>query len=97
MRIGSRVWVVDWGHLAVATFIAGVSLAYLVDARAASLNIQNLLLVQPTALLVLLLYLLVLPQCVRPRPVEVEPAEAETPQGDTPAGLLRIAALAGAF
>ncbi len=95
MRIGGRVHVVDWGHLAVATFVAAVSLAYLLDARATSLNIQNLLLVQPTAILVLVLYLFVLPQCVRPRPAE--PPEAEPAPGETPAGLLRIAALAGAF
>ena len=57
--------VVDWGHLALLTVIVVVVVAYLLDARATSLNTNNLLLVQPAAILALILAAIVLPQCIR--------------------------------
>ncbi|HEV7264886.1 MAG TPA: hypothetical protein VGN83_08225 [Falsiroseomonas sp.] len=90
---------VDWGHLLVATAMAGGVVAYLLEARAVSLSTNNLLLVQPVALLALLLYLLVLPQCIR---FDAAPPAEETPTGaairaEGGADLLRVAALAVCF
>lgn len=80
---------VQWGHLALLALIAGVVIAYLLDARGTSLRINNLLLVQPAALLALALVAAVLPQCfVRGRPA----GEPES-LGD----LGRVAALAACF
>src|SRR5690554_6828766 len=56
---------VDWGHLALLLVICAVVVAYLLDARATSLKVNNLLLVQPAAILALILAALVLPQCFR--------------------------------
>ncbi len=53
MRIGSVRLVVEWGHLALVAGIAGFCVWYWLDARAASSNVQNLLLIQPAALLAL--------------------------------------------
>ena len=47
---------VDAGHLAFVTAIAAWVLWYLFDARAASLDIQNLGLVQPVAILLLIVW-----------------------------------------
>ncbi|HEV2559286.1 MAG TPA: tripartite tricarboxylate transporter TctB family protein [Microvirga sp.] len=58
---------IDWGHLALLIALAGLASWFLLDARAASLNINNLLLVQPTVLFVLGLILLIIPQCFRAR------------------------------
>lgn len=57
--------VVNWGHLLLLVVIGGVILAYLLDARAASLKVNNLLFVQPAALIGLALVAAVLPQCFR--------------------------------
>jgi type IV secretory pathway TrbD component len=79
MRIGGRNYKVDWGHLIVATTVAGLCSAYLLDARSTSRDIQNLLLVQPLALFALLMYLLILPQCFKPADA-VEEEAAPPPQ-----------------
>ena len=57
--------VVDWGHLALLLLICGIVGAYLYDARSTSLKLNNLLLVEPAAILALILAALVLPQCFR--------------------------------
>jgi hypothetical protein len=103
MQIGKRTYKVDWGHLLVVTAVVVFSIGYLFDARATSLNIQNLLLVQPTALFVLLMYLIILRQCVTVSddgPVAAAPAVAEegaAAQADERQGLRRIAALVALF
>lgn len=56
---------VDWGHLALLALIAGVVVAYLVDARAVSLDLNNILMLQPAAVIALVLIALVVPQCFR--------------------------------
>ncbi len=86
--------VVDWGHLALLTFISGVVLAYLLDARATSLKINNLLLVEPAAIIALIFVALVLPQCFRR--VSEEKA-AEPVRKETLSELGKVAALAAAF
>ncbi|MXQ14345.1 tripartite tricarboxylate transporter TctB family protein [Microvirga makkahensis] len=102
MRIGNRTYKVDWGHFLVATSIAAFSIAYLLDARATSLNIQNLLLVQPTALFVLLMYLLVLRQCISVAEGALVPSRSPEPderaaRDEERKGLGRIAALIAVF
>ena len=86
---------VVWGHLILLTVIVCVVAAYLLDARGVSLRTNNLLLVQPAAILALVLAALVLPG-IFPRADAEE--EAET-KGETRGDLIRvfilIAALAG--
>jgi hypothetical protein len=65
MRRISDTLEVDWGHLLLLLFIAGWITGYLIDTRATSLSIHNLLFVQPTAIIGLILCLVVLPQCFR--------------------------------
>lgn len=52
-------WRVAWGQLALSTSLAGLALAYLLDARSVSLSVNNLLLLQPTALFVLVLWVVI--------------------------------------
>lgn len=47
---------VSWAPLILVTLLAGVAATYLIEARGVSLSPQNLLLLQPTAWLVLLLW-----------------------------------------
>ena len=56
---GEGRWRVAWGQLALATSLAGLALAYLLDARSVSLSVNNLLLLQPTALFVLALWVVI--------------------------------------
>jgi hypothetical protein len=83
MRIRGRDYSVDWGHLVFVTLIAAAILWYLLDARSVSLKLNNLLLVEPLALVSLVLYLLILPQCFRRTDAETEPAR-ENPREDDP-------------
>ncbi|KEQ04214.1 tripartite tricarboxylate transporter TctB family protein [Pseudorhizobium pelagicum] len=86
---------VIWGHLILLTVITGVVVAYLLDARGVSLRTNNLLLVQPAAILAFVLAAFVLPG-IFPRADAAEEAETE---GETRGDLVRvfilIAALAG--
>lgn len=86
---------VVWGHLILLTVIVGVIIAYLLDARATSLRVNNLLLVQPAAILGLILAAFVLPG-IFPRK---DAPEASETAGETKGDLFRvfvlIAALAG--
>lgn len=63
------------GELFLVLFIAGVSVAYLFDARSASLSAQNLLLIQPLTILVGLLCLYLLFRIVRSHPVPTDDDE----------------------
>ena len=54
---------VSWGHLAFLAFVTAVVVAYLLDARSTSLSTNNILLVQPAAIIALVLVALALPQC----------------------------------
>ena len=81
MRIRGHQYSVDWLHLAFVTLIAAATLWYLLDARSVSLSINNLLLVQPLAIFLLLMYLLIVPQCFRRADAAEEPVRkaAEDP------------------
>lgn len=84
--------VVMWGHLALLAVIAATVIAYWMDARSVSLRANNILLVQPAAILALVLVLLVLPQCFR----RVDPnAPATQPTDFNELG--KVAALTAAF
>lgn len=87
--------VVIWGHLLLLCVIAAVILAYWLDARGTSLKTNNLLLVQPAAILGLVLVALVLPQVFRKTAVEDLPDAAQRTQEVLK--VARVALLAGAF
>jgi len=98
IRVAGRTYVVDWGHLLVATLIVGACIWYLADARSVSTAVENLLLVQPATILAVVLYLLILPQCVRQVADAPGEAGALEPKAASPiADHLRIAAMAAAF
>jgi purine-cytosine permease-like protein len=91
---------IDWGHLLLLLFIGGWIAGYLIDTRATSLATNNLLLVQPTAIIGLVLCLVVLPQCFH----RADPARAATATAEAAAErnrelgeLGKIALLAAAF
>ncbi|HXF54306.1 MAG TPA: hypothetical protein VNK52_09305 [Hyphomicrobiaceae bacterium] len=91
---------VDWGHLLLLLFIGGWILAYLIDTRATSLSVHNLLLVQPTAIIGLILCLIVLPQCFRragPARAAASPEGLVTDRRRELGELGKIALLATAF
>ena len=75
MRIGGREYTIEWLHLAFITVIAGFIVWYLLDARSVSLDIDNLLLVQPLAIFALIMYVLIVPQCFRRADALDEPEE----------------------
>ncbi|MBC7282380.1 tripartite tricarboxylate transporter TctB family protein [Hoeflea sp.] len=87
--------VVIWGHLLLLCVIAAIILAYWLDARGTSLKTNNLLLVQPGAILGLVLVALVLPQVFRKVSVEEVPDATARRQDLLNVG--RVALLAGAF
>jgi putative tricarboxylic transport membrane protein len=76
MRIAGRRVVFDLPHAALVTAIAGWCLWYLFDARAASTNIQNLILIQPLAILVAILWVAILRETVRFEPTKRLPDSA---------------------
>lgn len=85
---------VDWGHLVLLGVIVSVVIAYLFDARATSLKTNNLLLLQPAAIIALVLAAFVLPQILRHDPGEDEgAAEARARL----IGLAKVGCLAAAF
>ncbi len=77
MRIRGHDYRVDWTHLVFITLITAFIVWYWMDARAVSLSVNNLLLVQPLAIFALLMYLLIVPQCFR-RVDAVDEPEAST-------------------
>ncbi len=89
----TRRLIIDWGHLALLAFISAVVIAYLLDARATSLRINNLLLVQPAAIIALILVAMVLPQCFR----HASDGESEPGKKETLSELGKVAALASGF
>ena len=96
MRIGATRYRIEWGHLLLLAFIAGTVTWYLFDARGRSLNVNNLLLVQPVAILALFLCLVVLRQCFVPVSAEEPEVTPEERRADLVA-IGRVAAMALAF
>jgi hypothetical protein len=85
-------WRVAWGQLALVTALAALAALYLVDARSVSLSVNNLLLLQPTALVVLGLWAVIAFGCIRRRDDDV----AEEGRPDWPARI-RVVSLVAAF
>jgi len=81
-----------WGHLLLLAVILSVVLFYVFDARGVSLRTSNLLLVQPAAIIALILVALVIPQCFHR--VDADAPEAKPTDFKE---LGRVGALAGAF
>lgn len=79
-----------WAELAFVTALAGGVLAYLVEARGVSLDQQNLLLLQPTAWVVLGLWAVIATGCLTRR------ADPDAPR-ETAVELLRVLAMVAAF
>ncbi|HEX2255337.1 MAG TPA: tripartite tricarboxylate transporter TctB family protein [Afifellaceae bacterium] len=96
MRIGGTRYRIEWGHLLLLFLIAGIVIWYLFDARGRSVNINNLLLVQPAAILALILCAVVLRQCFVPVSAE-EPEVTPEARRDDLIAIGRVAAMALAF
>jgi hypothetical protein len=89
---GAPGWRVAWAELALVTALAGLAALYLVDARSVSLSLNNLLLLQPTAIIVLGLWAVIAFGCIRRR----DDAEAEPQRPDWTARI-RVVSLVAAF
>jgi len=90
---------VDWGHLALLALICVIIIAYFLDARAVSLKMNNLALVEPASIIALILAALVLPQCFKRRAeegTENDSASDAAPK-ESWRDLGKVAALAAAF
>lgn len=84
MRIGRKQYHVEWSHLAFLTAMAFIVIAYILNVRAVSTNLNNTMFVQPVAIIAISLYLFIAYHCfhavgepgepVLPA-VEEEPAE----------------------
>lgn len=81
---------VAWAELGFVTAIAAGVLAFLLEARVVSLDPQNLLLLQPTAWLVLALWAVIAAGCVLRR---VDPAAPRESRAD----LARVLGMVAAF
>jgi hypothetical protein len=79
-----------WAELALVTALAAGVLAYLIEARGVSLDPQNLLLLQPTAWLVLGLWAVIAAGCLMRR---ADPAAPRESAGE----ILRVLAMVAAF
>lgn len=65
MRIGDWHLRADWGHVAFASTMAAVTLAYLIDTVSTSMKTNNVLLVLPLAVLILALYVCLIVRSVK--------------------------------
>lgn len=81
---------IAWGHLALVTALAAAAVAYLIDARRVSLHPHNLLFLQPTAILVLVLWAIIAIACLRGDRTGEAPAQTWPER-------LKVLALVGAF
>lgn len=77
LNAGSRVVAIDLPHLLLLAGLGGFCIWYLLDSRAASTDVQNLLLIEPVALLGLVLILLIMRTAVTvvPGPHVASPRE----------------------
>jgi hypothetical protein len=75
MDIASRRITFDLPHALLVTAIAGWCLWYFLDARAASANIQNLVLIQPLAILVAILWIVILRETIHIEPAAQAPRQ----------------------
>jgi hypothetical protein len=80
-----------WAELGFVTVIAAGVFAFLLEARGVSRDPQNLLLLQPTAWLVLALWAVLAAGCL------LRQVPADAPPGESRADLIRILAMVAAF
>jgi hypothetical protein len=81
---------IAWGHLALVTALTAAAVAYLIDARRVSLHAHNLLFLQPTAILVLVLWAIIALACLRGDRSGEAPAQTWPER-------LKVLALVGSF
>ena len=84
---------VDWGHLLTVMGMGAWALWYLQDLRAASLDIENTLLVQPLIIVFLAMLVAVIPQCLRKEALP----ESLKPEKLSRQGFLKILGLMVSF
>lgn len=89
----ARALSIDWGHLLTVMAMGAWALWYLQDLRAASLDLENTLLVQPLIIAFVVMLLAVLPQCVHKKDL---PEELQ-PETLTRASFLKIFGLMSSF
>ena len=80
---------VVWGHLALLAVIVVVTIAYILDARGVSTRATNLLLIQPLAVLIVILAAFVLPGIFP----SADSEEAKLHEGETRMDLARAWAI----
>lgn len=83
---------IAWAPLLLVTVLAGLALAYLIEARGVSLDPQNLLLLQPTVWLVLILWAVMVVGHLRApnKAAHAQPVESR-------ADVLRVLSMVAAF
>ena len=82
MRIGRKQYHVEWAHLAFVTAMALVVIAYIINVRSVSTNLNNTMFVQPVAIAAMALYLYIAYHCfhaVGELGEPVQPAVEEEP------------------
>lgn len=84
---------VAWGHLALLSVIVVTTIAYLFDARGVSTRTTNLLLVQPLAILCVVLAAIVLRGVVAPKEIEADTSAPTETRMDLARCVALIAAL----
>lgn len=77
MLIGRYRIQANWGHLAFATLLIVLCMAYLYDAASTSTDIENILLVLPATVMASILYLVILGQEVKLIPKSVSQPKLE--------------------
>lgn len=84
---------VVWGHLALVAVIVAVTIAYIFDARGVSTRPTNLLLIQPLAVLIIILAAFVVPGLFPPATSD----EAKMHDGETRMDLARALGIIAAL
>jgi len=67
----------NWGHILLATFIAGTCLWYFFDARSASQSLYNMIMIGPCVAVIMILYIMTLIMEIRVHAFDVESAVQE--------------------
>jgi len=72
MQINNWKIQADWGHILLATLLAGASVWYFFDARSASGSVYNLIMIAPCVTAIVVLYLITLILEIRVHTVDSE-------------------------
>ena len=87
MQLAGRRISIDWPHALFVTAIAGWCEWYFLDARAASADVQNLVLIRPLAILVAILWIMILRETIRFAPAARAQASPQREELDAPTAL----------